>query len=182
VTGNPLRTELKQRVFDPAGLRATTFDTQPTIVGPHMHGYYMLNKRLTDLSGLSPTAGWAAGAIVSTTDDVARFYRALLRGRLLSADLLGQMEATVPMGVASNAYGLGLWRTGTMALSSAPFPCGTVWGHNGDWVGFNTNAFNSQNGTRQFILFVNRDEMAFTPAIKKAIFTVGNRALCGGRG
>jgi hypothetical protein len=98
-----------------------------------MHGYFRLNKRLTDLSVLSPTAGWAAGAIVSTADDVARFYRALLRAGLLRAGLLHEMESTVPMGLASNAYGLGLWRTGTMALSPTPFACGAAWGHNGDW-------------------------------------------------
>src|SRR5262249_39579503 len=155
VTGNPLASELKRRVFDRAGLRATTFETQPTIAGRHMHGYYPLNKRLTDLSVLSPTAAWAAGAIASTADDGARFYRALLQGRLLRPGLLRQMETTVPMGLASNAYGLGLWHTGTMALSSKPFACGAAWGHNGDWIGYNTNAFNSKDGKRQFVLFVN---------------------------
>ena len=48
--------------------------------GQHIHGYFPLNGRLTDPSVLSPTAGWAAGAIVSTAGDVARFYRALLQG------------------------------------------------------------------------------------------------------
>src|SRR6185312_5258364 len=98
--------------------------------------------------------GWAAGAIVSTTDDVARFYRALLQGRLLRADLLHEMESTVPVGFRVNGYGLGLWQTGTMALSDKPFPCGSVWGHNGDWAGFNTNAFSTKDGRRQFVLFV----------------------------
>jgi D-alanyl-D-alanine carboxypeptidase len=179
VTGNSLAAELKRRVFGPAGLHATTFDTRPAIAGRHMHGYFPLTKQLTDLSNLSPTAAWAAGAIVSTTDDVARFYRALLEGRLLRADLLRQMETTVPMGVPSNAYGLGLWRTGTIALSRTPFPCGDAWGHNGDWIGYNTNAFSSKDGARQFVLFVNRDETSFTPAMAKAIFAVGARAFCG---
>jgi D-alanyl-D-alanine carboxypeptidase len=178
VTRNTLARELKQRVFDPAGLRSTTFDTQPTIPGQHMHGYFPLNGRLTDTSVLSLTAGWAAGAIVSTADDVAQFYRALLQGRLLGAALLRQMESTVSMGLASNDYGLGIWRTGTMALTSTPFRCGAAWGHNGDWIGYNTNAFNSKDGTRQFVLFVNRDEAAFTPKIKQAIFAIGSKAYC----
>lgn len=181
VTGNLLATELKRRIFDRAGLRATTFDTRPEIAGRHMHGYLPLNKRLTDVSVLSPTAAWAAGAIVSTADDVARFYRALLRGQLLRADLLREMESTVPMGVPANAYGLGLWQTGTMALSNTPFPCGAAWGHNGDWVGYNTNAFNSKDGLRQFVLFVNRDELGFTPRIARAIFAIGSQAYCGTR-
>jgi len=179
VTGKPLAQELERRVFARAGLRSTTFDTQPKIAGRHMHGYYPLDKRLTDLSLLSPSAGWAAGAIVSTTDDVARFYRALLGGRLVRADLLREMEETVPMGFASDAYGLGLWRTATLALSSRSLACGAAWGHNGDWVGYNTNAFNSKDGRRQFVLFANRDEEAFTPAIKSAIFALASAAYCG---
>jgi D-alanyl-D-alanine carboxypeptidase len=182
VTGNPLASELRRRIFDPAGLHRTSFDTNPTITGRHMHGYFPLNKRLTDLSALSPSAAWAPGAIVSTADDVARFYRALLRGRLLRPDLLREMESTVPMGYASNAYGLGLWHTGTMAVSRRPFSCGAAWGHNGDWFGYNTNAFSSKDGTRQFVLFVNRDELAFTPQIARAIFAVGSKAYCGTRG
>ena len=182
VTGHTLASELKRRVFDRAGLRATTFDTRPTIAGRHMHGYFPLSKRLTDLSVLSPTAAWAAGAIVSSAGDVARFYRALLQGRLVRADLLREMETTVPMGFASNDYGLGLWRTGTIALSRTPFPCGAAWGHNGDWIGYNTNAFSSKDGTRQFVLFVNRDEAAFTPAIAKAIVGVAAKAYCGTSG
>jgi D-alanyl-D-alanine carboxypeptidase len=179
VTGNPLATELKRRVFDPAGLRSTTFDTQPTIAGRHMHGYYAIGKKLTDFSVLSPSAAWAAGAIVATTGDVARFYRALLQGKLLRPELLKAMHGTVPMGTPTDHYGLGLWRTETMAISATPLPCGPAWGHNGDWIGYNTNAFNSDDGKRQFVLFVNRDEAAFTLPIAKAIFNVGSKALCG---
>ena len=51
----------------------------------------------------------AARSAIAATDDVARFYRALLRGRLVRGDMLSEMEQTVPMGFASNAYGLGLW-------------------------------------------------------------------------
>src|SRR5207249_9189845 len=51
-----------------------------------------------------------AGAIVSTADDVARFYRALLVGRLLPPDLMRAMETTV--GARSLGpgvrYGLGI--------------------------------------------------------------------------
>jgi D-alanyl-D-alanine carboxypeptidase len=146
-----------------------------------MHGYYPLNGQLTDFSLLSPSVAWAAGAIVSTADDVARFYRALLRGRLLRADLLHEMQSTVAMGIPANAYGLGLWRTRTMALGRAQFACGAAWGHNGDWVGYNTNAFSSKDGKRQFVLFVNRDEAGFTPAIARAIVALASRAYCGGR-
>jgi D-alanyl-D-alanine carboxypeptidase len=182
VTGNPLASELQRRVFERAGLRSTTFDMQPMIAGRHMHGYYPIRKRLTDFSALSPTAAWAAGAITATAEDVARFYRALLQGRLLSPALLQTMQATVPTGSPTNDYGLGLWRTATMAISNTPFSCGPAWGHNGDWIGYNTNAFSSKDGKRQFVLFVNRDEEAMTRPIARAMFAVGAKAYCGRNG
>ena len=66
-----------------------------------------------------------------------------------------------------------------MALSSTPFRCGAAWGHNGGWAGYDTNAFSSKDGTRQFVLFVNHDEAAFTPQIANAIFAIGSEAYCG---
>jgi hypothetical protein len=37
---------------------------------------------LTDVSVLSPSHGWAAGGLVATAQDLARFYRTLYRGQL----------------------------------------------------------------------------------------------------
>jgi D-alanyl-D-alanine carboxypeptidase len=128
---------------------------------------------------LSPTAAWAAGAITGTAADVARFYRALLGGKLIRPDLLREMKKTVAMGSPGDTYGLGLWQTSTMRLSPEPFPCGPGWGHNGNWVGYQTNAFNSKDGKRQFVLFINRDEEALTLPLAKALYDVGAKAYCG---
>ena len=126
-TRKPVGTELQRRIFAPLDLRATTFDSLPRIAGPHARGYDVLGGRRADVSVLSRSITWAAGAIVSTADDVARFYRALLRGRLLRAELLRTMETTVPMGTSGESYGLGLWKTRTMGLSKAGLPCRLVW-------------------------------------------------------
>jgi D-alanyl-D-alanine carboxypeptidase len=40
--------------------------------------------RLVDVTAMDTSWGWAAGAMVSTTADLARFYRALLGGQLLT--------------------------------------------------------------------------------------------------
>ena len=80
-TGNSVGAELKRRIFEPLHLRQTSFDAKPRIAGRHVHGYIIINKpALHDTTVLSPSWAWSAGAIVSTADDVARFYRALLRG------------------------------------------------------------------------------------------------------
>jgi D-alanyl-D-alanine carboxypeptidase len=53
---------------------------------------------------------WAAGAMVSTTADLARFYQALLGGQLLPPELLTQMRTTVDASQLGHGirYGLGL--------------------------------------------------------------------------
>jgi D-alanyl-D-alanine carboxypeptidase len=169
-TGHPIATELEQRIFKPLKLRDTTFDTQPAIAGPHAHGYIRLGKRLRDVSVVSPTPAGASGAIVSTVDDLDRFFTALNSGRLLQPKLLRDMTTGTP---ASNGYGLGYARK--------KVPCGTMFWNNGNYVGFNATAFGSPGGDRQVVLFVNIDEESHTAAVLKSLNRVLNLAVCGKR-
>ena len=78
------------------------------------------------------------------------------------------MENTVRTG-DGRGYGLGL-----LALRTA---CGRVFGHDGDFPGYATEAFTSPNRRRQLILFINSDQS--TSRINKAITKTLNTALCG---
>jgi D-alanyl-D-alanine carboxypeptidase len=168
VTGHPVAQELRTRVFRPLGLRDTSFDSAPRIAGRHSHGYFRDGKQLLDVSDVSPSNGWAAGAVTSTLDDVARFYRALLAGKLLPADLLGQMETVVPV-PGANGYGLGLFRL--------RLPCGSSWGHDGGITGYRTWAMNSKDGRRQVVVFANLDEESLGTG-EKAMQDVLRAGLC----
>jgi CubicO group peptidase (beta-lactamase class C family) len=108
-TGQLLADELRERIFVPAGLRATSFDTEPRIAGRHAHGYERLGnkQRMTDVTAVDPTFTWAAGAIVSTASDVARFYNKLYGGHLLRPDLLAAMQTTGPMAAELKGWGYG---------------------------------------------------------------------------
>jgi D-alanyl-D-alanine carboxypeptidase len=111
-SGNPLEAELRERIFEPLRLSATSFDRKPRIAGRHAHGYSRIGaRRRFDISVVSQSWAWAAGAIVSTADDLARFYRTLVDGRLLRPDLLAEMKTTVPTPGPAQRYGLGLIRT-----------------------------------------------------------------------
>ena len=89
------------------------------------------------------------------------------------------METTVSMGTPTDRYGFGLWRTRTMRLAPKPWRCGEAWGHNGSWAGYFTNAFNSKDGRRQFVLAITISEQSLTPAIVNALFRVASAAYCG---
>jgi D-alanyl-D-alanine carboxypeptidase len=155
-TGNSIASQLQHRIFEPLGLHHTSYPTSSRIDGSHAHGYFPVEKRpLLDVTALSPTLFGAAGAIVSNADDVARFYRALLSGRLLEPDLLKAMQTIDPVatggvpdsGILGGGWGLGLLRE--------TFPCGQAWGHDTENPGYMTAAWNSKDGNRQIVVIVN---------------------------
>jgi D-alanyl-D-alanine carboxypeptidase len=163
-TGRSLASELHRRIFAPLRLRATTLPTGPGIAGRHAHGYFL--RPLEDVTLGSPSVQWAAGALVSNADDLARFFRALLGGRLLRPDFLQLMTTTVaaPLLGPGNAYGLG--------LQKLPEPCGALWGHTGASPGYVADALNSKHGRRQVVVLVN----ATGPLSAAGLFGLPTRA------
>jgi D-alanyl-D-alanine carboxypeptidase len=171
-SGNPLETELRERVFEPLRLRATSFDTRPRIAGRHAHGYSRLGaQRRFDISVLNQSWAWAAGAIVSTAGDLARFYRALLAGRLLRPELLADMKTTVATPSPVQRYGLGLIMT--------RLPCGVYWGHGGETLGYQSFADSRADRKRQLIIAVNADQSLLTPRAQRALERLRAIAYCG---
>jgi D-alanyl-D-alanine carboxypeptidase len=154
-TGVPLGRELQRRIFRPLRLDDTSFPLDmPWLPWPYARGYSLaldadlnpVERRLLDFTVYNPSLAWGAGNIVSDLDDLARFYRALLGGRLLPAAQLAEMKTTVPIGPGV-AYGLGLLEFDTS--------CGPIWGHDGDIPGFVSELYSSEDGTRQYGLMFN---------------------------
>jgi D-alanyl-D-alanine carboxypeptidase len=87
------------------------------------------------------------------------------------------MKTTVAMGPPGESYGLGLWRTRSMGLSPTnKLACGSVWGHDGDFPGYVTDAFASEDTRRQMVVLVNSDTLR-RPA-QRALVRVGDIAAC----
>lgn len=147
VTGHTWAHEVTSRIIEPLGLRHTVIPgTDPDIHSPHLHGYFNFGTTTDiDVTRFNPSAADAAGEIISTTDDLTRFYEALLGGRLLAPAQLAAMETTVPAPgltpiAAGISYGLGLIRI--------PLTCGGFYyGHGGDVPGYSTREGVSADGT-----------------------------------
>ena len=170
-SGTPIGTELDRRIFRPLHLRNTSFASSPNISGTYAHGYLPLDEsQPRDATVFSQSSTWAAGAIVSTADDLATFYRSLLRGRLLRPHLLHAMETTVPVPADPHAggSGLGLFETG--------LPCGRVWGHEGTAFGYKTSAYSSKDATRQVVVMVN--DSPPSPVVANAFESLVDTAYC----
>jgi D-alanyl-D-alanine carboxypeptidase len=83
--------------------------------------------------------GWCkTGLVISSTEEVAQFYRALFGGRLISESSLAAMTSWVPVSIGgpNNFFkrpgnGLGL-------MIDLDWGCGGLYGHGGDGPGYNT--------------------------------------------
>jgi D-alanyl-D-alanine carboxypeptidase len=162
-TGHRLGQELARRIFRPLGLRDTFFPVnRPTIPRPYARGYSLpLGQEqgpLLDFTVYNPSLAWAAGALVSNLGDLQRFFRALLRGRLLPPRLLAAMTTPVPTGQPGLGYGLGLIVIDT--------PAGRLIGHDGAIPGFLNIVLSTGDGRRQAGMMIN-EEFA-TPAVYQA--------------
>ncbi|MFE6056035.1 serine hydrolase domain-containing protein [Kitasatospora sp. NPDC056446] len=144
VTGRPLAEEIDRRIVRKLGLRHTYFPAvgDRTIREPHPKGYRRdaADGPLRDFTEMDPSAGWAAGQMISTDSDLNRFFTDLLvPGRLLPAAQLAQMRTTVPVGDGGMGAGLGIF--------ARPLSCGGVyWGHGGDIPGYETRGGATDDG------------------------------------
>ena len=143
VTGRSLATLLRTRIFEPLGLEATAYESgRRTLGDDQMHGYDASGSPPTDVSLHGLGGPWADGAIVSNAHDLAVFFVALLRGRLVPPRLVAEMTKVVP---GSHGEGMGLYKL--------PSPCGRwFYGHTGGTPGYVTFAAGSPDGRRFFVV------------------------------
>jgi D-alanyl-D-alanine carboxypeptidase len=175
-TRTPLEQLLQERILEPLGLTRTTFPTTPRLPPPFAHGYLPVgnglvptrNGKPADVTAWSPSWAWAAGALVSTAGDLARFYEALVGGELLRPEQLDQMKTTVPIPNAPAAYGLG--------LASEPSKCGRVLGHSGGVPGYTSIAYSSADASHQAIVLINTSPASSRLADR--FFNAFGSALC----
>jgi D-alanyl-D-alanine carboxypeptidase len=170
-TGQPVQELVRQRVARPLHLHSTFFATSARFRGPYAHGYFppsLTGGGYLDTSSWHPSLGGTAGALVSTAPELARFYQALLSGRLLSPALLQAMTTTV----TDPAYpGLG----SGLGIFSMETPCGTVWGHEGGIPGYKSFAVNDRSGSRSAVVLVPTE---LDEAIGAAFYAAVATAVC----
>ncbi len=140
-TGKTLAAVLRQRFFVPLRLTHTYLQSEEPISGAVAHGYEFSSpttwavKDLSDgtlhlpFTSLETSLG-AAGALVTTADDLARWALYLYRGKVLPPSQLSQM---LDFGLTAAfhpvlPYGLGVERRSFDGRGS--------WGHDGSLSGF----------------------------------------------
>ncbi|AGB23672.1 penicillin-binding protein, beta-lactamase class C [Mycobacterium sp. JS623] len=128
VSGQPLNSYIQDHILAPLGMSHTSFPTTNAFPDPHAQGY---TKQTADgkeavATDWDPSWAWAAGAMISTLDDMRIWASALAIGKLLTPQMQEQRLQTVgsPGMPPQDGYGLGIFNLG-----------GWI-GHNGSLPGY----------------------------------------------
>ncbi|MEO7234155.1 MAG: serine hydrolase domain-containing protein [Lapillicoccus sp.] len=168
LTGQTLEQALNERVYAKLGLKNTSFPAlvDNALPSPHPHGYMFGTNVSTLVDAALPAAeqaaaragtlkpndhtddnpswGWAAGAAISTADDLAVYAKALATGGLLDpATQKTRVESLKPVGSGTSAYGLALARYGAMI------------GHDGSLPGYQSLAVHNPKTSTTLVVLTN---------------------------
>jgi D-alanyl-D-alanine carboxypeptidase len=155
VSGKPLGELYREGIIEPLGLRGTSFPefADSSLPDPHAQGYTLQGQEDGEpvtATNWNPSWGWAAGAMISTMDDLLVYGRALGTGEGLlppeqQAQRLNSFRGGPPPLSTDKDYGIGLvddhgWL-----------------GHTGELPGFNTALFYHPELDATMVVEVNSD-------------------------
>jgi CubicO group peptidase (beta-lactamase class C family) len=103
VSGKKYGDVLRERIFDPLGMKDSGLDADDLVLPKRAEGYMPGPKGPVVSRSESMSVPWAAGSIYSTTGDLLKWERGLFGGKVLSAESLKAM--TTP---GKGDYGLGV--------------------------------------------------------------------------
>lgn len=149
VTGQPLGEVLRERLLDPLALAETTYPTDPDQWASDASGYALtdgvLEPRVVNYSIFG-----SAGAMIGTTDDMARWGPVLASGSLLDPATQEQRREGGPVADSPeepapeyDLYGLGLARIAGW------------WGHTGEGLGFTTLVLHDEAIATTVVIMMN---------------------------
>ena len=186
-TGRTYEQLLRDLVFRPLKLRHTFLPNGFALPAPFVSGY------VSDGSGpredVSQEVGvssvWASGAIVSTPKDLNTFIRAWGGGTFLNRKLR-RAQTRFIAGAAGEPPGPGA-NSGGLTLYRYQLPCGTVFGHTGNFPGYTQFAASSKDGSRSAVVTANLqlDVKSGPPGVfdlLRNVFAEASCAALAGRG
>ena len=154
ITGNSLPNEIQKRILTPLGMTNTSFPVDTAFANPHAQGYEYadsISPSPKDVTNLNTSAAWAAGAMVSTLNDLYKYAKPLATGKLISQ---ATHQEQMKMKHKTLAYGIAI----------ADF--NGVYGHNGGIPGFNSfmGYIPSQDATIIVLVNMQNNKKGISPA------------------
>lgn len=149
ITGKSLKDVITSEILEPLELDHTVFPTANEFPDPHAVGYtnQLADGEISDATDLNPSWGWAAGAMISTLDDMHKWAPSVAKGELLSEKTQQERLTMEPFAEGDNSitYGLGLFNIN-----------GWI-GHNGSLPGYKTVSIYLPEQDTTLVVLTNTD-------------------------
>jgi D-alanyl-D-alanine carboxypeptidase len=164
VAKRPVHESVRTELLAPLGLSTLFLDQREAPTGPLAAGWVggTFNVMATRTSTYS--AAWMAGAYFATAGDLARWWQALMTGRVVNAASLAAMMTTV----GGENYGLGMSRR---VLAGRP-----VWSHTGEIRGFSSVGLHDPAKRASIVVLINENPgpaVGIASALLTIVGTVG---------
>jgi len=112
VTSEKIEDLIRLRIINRLGLKNTSFAVYPFMEEDYSRGYIDKKDGIQDITLLDPSRMWAAGAIISDTQDLALWTKALYKGSFLTDKMRQARFNWVATGEPFLQYGLGVSKFG----------------------------------------------------------------------
>jgi D-alanyl-D-alanine carboxypeptidase len=156
-TGQRYAERLQAQISDPLGLTDTFFAATEPVPGGKVDAYQLIEGELLNVSAIDLSSPGTAGAMVSTTRDLARFAEALFGGELLQPATLAEMVTFIPSGRPNLEVGMGVFRWQT--------PSGALVGNSGDGVGSAARMYRPADTDLTLVLVSNTSDAETVDAV-----------------
>jgi CubicO group peptidase (beta-lactamase class C family) len=163
VTGKPYEQVLKERIFDPLGMKNTGYDHYATILDKRAAGYVKTPNGYMNAPYLDMSLPYAAGSLYSTVEDLYLWDQALYSDRLLTAQ---SKELMYKPNLSNYAYG---WIIANAKAGSETVP--TI-GHGGGINGFNTLIMRYPAQKNLIVLLDNTSQGASLDKLSKSLMGI----------
>lgn len=160
LTHDSIENQVRKRILGPMGLRSTYFPDTVTMPTPYAHGYGLNSKGTWDdvSETIGPSITWAAGAMISTVPDMARWVKMYVTGTPTSAASQRDRMRCIPITPGSPmGFGMGIG-------------CSSGWyGYTGGLPGYNTAAYYLPSRGITLIAFVTAQKETPFPGVANDI-------------
>ena len=144
VTRDTVGDQIRKRLIEPFGLRATSFPDTEAMPEPWARGYDLNTQRnWKDVSNTVPVAFmWSAGAMISDLQDIRRWVKLFATGAAGGRSTYADLTRCIPF-LGNTSYGLGM-------------TCSAGWyGYTGALPGYNTADYYSPSTGLTIVAFTN---------------------------
>lgn len=151
VSAKPYAQYMSENIFKPAGMNDTYCGNHSELIPNRAEGYVFEGSHFRNSEYLSMTIPYAAGGVLSTVEDLLKWHKALISGKLVNKELLQKAFTSYKLSDGSAAnYGYGWFikeEHGSKAID-----------HSGRISGFNTTALYFPDETIYVVVLSNLED------------------------